>query len=907
MSIFSKLTLCSLIKNKVRTIVTIIGIMLSATMICSVTTFASSLANYGKECVIYTDGNWHLKQLNSDYKFCKDLADYDEVKESTILQHIGYTNLYRSEDVQKDPPLPSKPYVYVAGTQANAPDFLPVHITSGKYPTSPSEILLPSHLYTNGKLKYEIGDTLTLELGERILNGVSLQQDTPYIDEQMKFSGETFVFKESRTYTVVGFYEYESHSFESSGAPGFTALTIADSTPSDNYMYDVYLQMNDPASTYRFVNKNQLPVEINSDLLMFYGAFSLNSIATVFYGLAIIVIALIMIASIALIYNSFSITVSERTKLFGLLSSIGATKSQLRKMVLFESLVVSAIGIPLGVIAGIGGIGVTLLNIESKFHTMVGLPIDFELSFSFTSVIVTIVISLLTVLISAWIPSKRATKASAVEAIRQSNDIPVKSKKLKTSKIIYKIFGIPGVIADKHYKRNIKKYRTTVFSLFISIVLFISASAFTDYLTNTVDEASSITNYGIHALIDSNEFKDITPEQLAEQIQALDNITNVLCTKYSYINFKINENHLSQEGIDKIKFNNYGENPPPNDEYEIQPQLYFVDDNIFKSLLRQHNLNEEDFMNPENPQAIAIDGISTIDPLTNKTEKIHYFKDGTAEGVGILEQTSPEGYRRTFNNIEKDGITFIEYETFDGSEKIEIPKDEVYVIEPIKIGYVTNELPSFIISNDSLYSLALIYPNSVSDNMFEKAPHNFYYCIYQIKSKNHNNSFSEIQNVFDDNNIRTIMSENIAEKDEVNKSTLIVIKIFATGFIILISLISMANVFNTISTSIALRRKEFAILRSIGMTKKELNKMMRFECLLYGFRALLYGLPVSILISFLIHLTFNNGINIAFHLPWIAIGIAVLSVFLVVFITMIYAMSKIKKDNLINVLKSENF
>ena len=141
---------------------------------------------------------------------------------------------------------------------------------------------------------------------------------------------------------------------------------------------------------------------------------------------------------------------------------------------------------------------------------------------------------------------------------------------------------------------------------------------------------------------------------------------------------------------------------------------------------------------------------------------------------------------------------------------------------------------------------------------------------------------------------------------EVNESLLIIIQVFAYGFVILISLISVANVFNTISTNISLRRREFAMLKSVGMTQKGFNKMMNLECLLYGAKALAFGLPVSFGVTYLIYLAITQGYSTEFYLPLKAIAIAIISVFLVVFVTMMYAMRKIKKDNPIDALKNEN-
>lgn len=126
------------------------------------------------------------------------------------------------------------------------------------------------------------------------------------------------------------------------------------------------------------------------------------------------------------------------------------------------------------------------------------------------------------------------------------------------------------------------------------------------------------------------------------------------------------------------------------------------------------------------------------------------------------------------------------------------------------------------------------------------------------------------------------------------------VNVFAYTFIIMISLIAVANVFNTISTNIKLRRRELAMLRSVGMSDRDFQKMMNFECVFYGVKALLFGLPISVISSWLIYKGMVDGAdNINFVFPWGSMAISVFSVFFVVFITMLYSISKIKKKILL--------
>ena len=899
MNVFNKVTLQSLKKNKTRTIVTIIGIILSAAMICAVTTFASSFMNYAKETTIYTDGNWHTYKKNTSYKTYEDGWATGKVEEAVYLQQIG--NAY-AEECENE----FKPYIYVLGAGKDVEEVLPIHITSGKYPISSTEIMLPNHLYTNGGVKYNLGDTITLDLGQRVLDGYPMEQGAPcYIYEQGQevFNGETLEIKETRTYTVVGFYDRLSWRLEDYESPGYTAITLADKEINAEYDYDVYFRMKNPKDTFDFMKEMKIEGEYNQDLLMYSGTFAVNGFSTMLYSLAAIVIGLIMFGSVALIYNAFSISVSERTKQFGLLSSIGATKKQLKKMVLFEALAVSAVGIPLGILAGVGGIGVTLLLIGDKFRAM-GFPIDMRLSVSPAAIIIAVIVALITVLISAWIPSKRATKVSAVEAIRQNMDVK-NTKPVKTSKLTYKLFGLPGMLANKHYKRNKKKYRTTVLSLFMSIVLFVSASAFTDYLMETVGVGFGSVGYDLTMHVPGDEFDKITPEELLNRVKTGKSVTegaySVGYNRYS----SIKTEYLTDEGIEFLDRNQgQGEDKSIRNAYTY---VTFVDDATFRELLKENGLNEEKYMNPESPLAIVLDGTTRFNMYTQKYEKTNFFNTNEPQIVMQREKSIP-GYYCSGEAPDENGnnqVLYLKYDDSDveGPEELYFSLEEGYIYTTIQVGTILYEKPYFV--RDS-QGMNVIYPISLAEKVFDdfNAVDSSYY--YMLNSGNHSESYTAVQSILSDNGFNAKNLQNIAEMEESERNIVSIIRVFSYGFIVLISLIAAANVFNTISTNISLRRREFAMLKSVGMTQKGFNKMMNFECLLYGSKALIYGLPVSCGITYLIYLAIMSGYEASFRLPWTAIGIAVLSVFLVVFITMMYSMSKIKKDNPIDALKNEN-
>ena len=897
MNVFNKVTLQSLKKNKTRTIVTIIGIILSAAMICAVTTFASSIYNYALDNAIYVDGDWHGSVEDMSLETYEMIKNESKVSNHVFAQQLGYAKI---EGCINE----NKPYLFVLGASEGFSDMMPVHITSGNYPASSSEILIPNHLYENGGVELNIGDTIELALGKRMLDGYPMGQYNPYYvyDENNETipSGEKLVVDETRRYTVVGFYERPS--FENYTAPGYTALTIADKDTNAQYNYSVWFKMNKAKEVYSFIEDNQLTGRTNSSVLRYSGVSRYEGFNSMIISLAAIVIALIMFGSIALIYNAFSISVAERTKQFGLLSSVGATKKQLRRMVITEALMVSVVGIPLGILAGVGGIGVTLIFVGNKFQALVGYPIPLKLSVSTISLVIAVIIALLTVLISAIVPSKRSTKVSAIEAIRQSKDINTKIKKVRTSKLVYKIFGLPGMLANKNYKRSRKKYRATVLSLFMSVVLFVSAAAFTGALTESVSDSFGNVGYDILIYGYENEFEKATVDDLLNELKNDKGINQVAYTQGSSFFVTVPSDEVSKDLLDYYaKTENLSVSQI--EDVGIYTNFKFVDDEAYRALLRSYKLNEEEYFNPNAPKAVVVDGRVIFDSVLGKYTSYNVLKSENTD-ICITIQKEFDGYYLDREIVDEKGNTLYIYENPKvPGDSMTLTKEEAFEEKKAEIGEIIYDAPFYLDVNSRL---AMIYPMSLRDSVlsaetFFDSGYNYY-----ITTDTHVETMGAVDETLSDLGLVKLRVHDIAAQEEENRNIVTIIQVFAYGFIVLISLIAAANVFNTISTNIALRRREFAMLKSVGMTAKGFNRMMNFECILYGTRALLFGLPVSVGISYLIHLAVSEGYQKDFTLPWVALGIAVLSVFLVVFVTMMYSMSKIKKDNPIDALKNEN-
>ena len=895
MNVLNKVTLQSLKKNKTRTIVTIIGVMLSVSLICAVTTFCYSMKNYAHNFTIHEFGDWHGYVTTTEFQKYNDISSSNKVLKASYTQVLGYSKI--------DSKNSHKPYIYIMGSNMDKYcQMLTINLISGHLPQNSNEIILPEDFFSDGNVNYSIGDTIKLDIGNRIFNEIPPTLSINEIPLPPPLTkNESLEIKETRTYTVVG--TYKCPNWESYQSPSYTALTAPDKEFTNETVFNVYFKVNKGVNINKFQEESNLDSVVhNKPLLYVENIPPYTEFTNMLIKLDLIIIGLIMFGSIFLIYNAFAISVSDRTKQFGLLSSIGATKKQLRKTVLFEASSVSAIGIPLGIIVGISGIWITLLLIGDKFSSLFeNYNIPMKVCISWEAIAIAIIFSLITILISVWIPSRRINKVSAIEAIRQNMDIKSKNKPIKTSKLTYKLFGLPGVIASKHYKRSKRKYRTTVISLFISIVLFISASAFTDYLFETANRKISPPEYDLSLNINSENMNENNPSEILKLLLSDKYVTDGAYVTSTGFDASISNEYFTENYL------NINDGQSDKSTKNIECSMCFVNDSAFKKLLTKYNLKESDYFNHEQPLGIVLDSQHQYNPKTQKYEELNILKKGKCDITRFVPKKI-EGYKYMYEKSKDDGILYCFYQNNnDKTDILEIPSSEAYTNLTLKSGKTITEAPFYI---QTSFPIATIYPESSLEYFRSKQAmdltNKFDSINFYLTSDNHTASYKNLETLLKANDIHLFSFYDESEATEKINNILTIIKVFSYGFIVLISLIAAANVFNTISTNINLRRREFAMLKSVGMSPKDFDKMMNYECVLYGSKALIFGLPVSALVIYLIYKAVNSSYKTTYHLPLKAIGIATLSVFAVVFSTMLYSMNKIKKDNPIDALKNEN-
>lgn len=865
-----QLTLRNLKLNRKRTIVTIIGIILSGAMITGVAALVASFQDMMIRSTALTDGAHHVTFSGVTYENSKYITAHVGTKTAMLSKDLGFARLKSANDERK-------PYLIVKSYDAEAFEHFPVRLTEGRFPAGKGEIVVSAEAIYHGGAEIRVGDVLTLDIGRRVDQGVVLDQEPPTETETLEP-----LFTES--FTVTGIIERPR--FETYMAPGYTAIAyLEESALAPDDRVDVSVIAKKPKKIFEWAPEIAETAQAeqfhyNGELLRWMGVTNSPLADNVIRTVGLIVTLLIIIGSVTVIYNAFAISVSERKKQFGMLSSVGATAGQIRRMVFYEACVLGLIAIPIGILSGIGGIGITL-NAVNRLLSGVFTTADagFRLVVQPQTIWISVGFIALTILISAWLPAFRASRVSPIEAIRLTADIRIEGKKLKTSRLTRRLFGIEGELALKNLKRHRKRYRATVFSLFISIVLYVTFSAFMNYGFLSSDMYYNEIDFDVHV---EKEYIPIE-ERLAfyEQIAGLAEVER-------HAVFRSLDAEWS--GFERERFGDFIRKQFLDGGDEVN-QAVFVSDGRFRYGVHLVSVGDEAFA--AYTAALGLDAAEYRD--------VNRIK-------GIL--------------INWNRIRYPLYAEFaplriEAGERIELsapPYDDASSARfTVEIGAVTDRLP-FAVFPGGLEYVNVVVSDDVFDHVyaqldaetrqFVQGPSLF----MDVKDDADRTAFvKQIETLNDGTYPGTnVIVQDVLEMQKQIDRTKTVISIFLYGFVILIALIGVTNIFNTISTNIALRRREFAMLKSVGLTPAGFNRMIRYESLFYGLKALMYGLPVSIAASWLIYRSVTDVFSFGFTLPWKEIAICVAAVFAVVFLTMRHAGAKLKKETIVDALKEEN-
>lgn len=830
MNIVNTLTLRHIKTHKKRTILTIVAIIVSVAMVTAVFTSAISFIKYFQNSTLEIDGNWHVQFSDDDYSLHKPLFATDvNIEEFAARSVCGRTSFGANDDYS------ATSTVFCA--EKNWFDMRNVAVSQGRLPENSHELLLTKRAIDEFDLDVNVGEKITVPVSVFDDNGKETVTNREY---EVVGISDSYV---SATDGYAVFSGLDSEAIKNTQE----LVVVTRYNELDNSIYD---KIKETQNTMGFSG-----YKVNSELFSFSMIIAGNGMIVSLGLFAGILLLIIIIASVSMIYDSFAVSYQERAKYLGMLASVGATKKQKRMSIYFEGLILGLVSVPLGIVSGIGGIAVTFKCIESAFLSTINGDYavgSLKVYVNWFVILGTVIASAITIFISMYIPARKASKTTAIDAIRQTGTVKVKKpRKLRVSRLTGKIFGYEGTLAVKNFKRNGRRSRNIVFSLVLSVVVFLTVTNFSAMLSDILKTSLILTP----DIMISADYKD--KDNIVSSVSE-----NKKIERYFY-------NTTENAFVDKSCFKALGE-----DEVNIV-LLVFLDNTSFDSYLRQLGERPENY-HGASPTAIVLNS-------------------------ALLQESSKKKVREEpLKNLEGQKITLnLPMETKDGEEPSSVKTEITVGIQTTKqwneekFTLNNSALPLIIISDDyadrvmgGLNSSAYTEVSIMCDD-FETVKDEL---VKTIKEKNEETEF--------------FIETPGAGYDQMN-NLFTIAKVFIYGFITLISIISVLNIINTISNSMNERRREFAMLRSVGMTPKSFKRMIYFEAGRYGAKALLFSFPIGVLIHFAMYKSLSGSMDFGFTVHPIPYALSVLAVFVIIGISLLYSIDKIRDDNIIETLKTD--
>lgn len=844
MKILPLLSFRSLRRNKTKTLITAIGILLSVVLLATIGILAFSYKTTLIATTIEKRGDWHFFIVNDEDNSIFNSIQKDKIEKYMKLNELGYSQI---EDVQDL----DKPYLQITSIYLSGGEIFPINILEGRMPENENEVIIPigyAELY--GK---SINNILTLNIGKRFLISDEYQENELHLNSSYAGANEEYIESGyTKDYVIVGISEtidFVEYSF----SPGYTILTYTD---SETYTKG-YVKLNNPDDYYDILNSNgggeyfsSNNIINNNELYDILGLGKGDSSGKIFNTIIIILCIIIFINCFVLIYNSYMLTINERAKEYALLNSVGATTKQLFGITIFENLILALVIIPIGILISILIISLSLNNISALISTAFYSDLVFELNLNASLIAVIFAISIFMIMVASMITFLINHNKIGISGLRQNGIIKTKTpknsegKKNKTK--AYKNTEFDFIA--KNYKRNKNKYKFTVISIIISMTLFLSTDIFCTYALNQITEENDII-YDISCSSGKNE---------------LDYAVNTMYRELSNV-----------DGIDnswwEIK-DNLGSCIINNDDLSEVAQNIFIED-------RRDSVNVFYVVLEENMYKKLIDSVD---------KDISIYKDkNNLKAVATAKYTD-------YSNEEN-----VRYDIFNSSEiSLDIEKNDNTLINSISLDLISTlpkELGDYNTYNDGV---VVFLPMETISEYLITVPQNiefFFIC------DDHATVYDEMTDIKELNGWDFYIND-YAESFDVQLNLIKVIEIFANIFLLTVIGISILNIFNTVFSTLIMRRKEFAIMTSVGMLDKSINKIVFLENIFTSGTAITISIALSMVISLLLKMVFEFD---GFIYPVIK-SIILISIFLFsMFCACLISLKINNKANIINTLKKD--
>lgn len=948
MNLMKTLTLKNLKLNRKRTIVTIVGIILATALLSALVTLVSSFQCSMIEYQKQKGGDFHVKFSNVKMSELSEFKNNRNIESTFETMGMGFAKLdgCKNED---------KPYAYVMATDEAGFERGCFKLIEGRMAKNEDEIVIPRHLKTNGRIDIKVGDEITLDVGKRYDSNTEsvISENCAYEHE-----AETLTDNVTKHYKVVGIMERPGYGMEDYSAAGYTFVTYSDELAAiDNgakseaseadttlTVYSRYTQKalrNKDAVTADiigvdeklFAKANNSSVEmsaeesdrflkemenakydiyINGFLISYECVFPIDGTFKALFTVATVVALIIILTSVYCIKNSFNISITEKIRQYGMLASVGATRRQIKSSVKTEAAMLGVVGIPVGTMSGI----LASLVLVKVVNALSAGWLNFALSFhtSLPALILAVILSIATIYFSATGSARRAAKVTPLEAIRNTKEIKIKSAKLKTPEIIGRIWGIGGVISYKNIKRNNKKYRTTVTSIVICSVTFIVISYFMSMAFSRVGMSYASTDYNIG--INMSCKKDLDIEKLSKLLSGIEGAEDYLVG--AGYDFDVSKPEYTKE---------YGEYCGQlYDESEDVSQEFLItvlDDKSYdkyasdagiknaaagailvnKGTFDVYNENSSKYVKKE-MELYKYKAGDTIECGYNVYDDAS-SDDNAAEGDTESSTDDNNAVEGDTESGTEDNSGYVDEETINNGVRKTVDVTIAGVTDKVPIGYNGNSNTTLLFMNQKGFES--LWADGKSGNEFK--PGNAIYSAYVVaeNADEYQDTFEKETEENPEYSQISFYVSNLDKEMRDEKSLFTLLGVFAYGLIVVIALIGITNIINTLSTGMELRSREFATLRSIGMTDKQFAGMVRLESVFISVKALVIGVPLGILISYLLCVMMNRMDDaIIYEPPYKAIILCIVVVIMLIYAIMKLSMTKLRHNNIIETIKNEN-
>ncbi|MEK5489301.1 ABC transporter permease [Paenibacillus sp. FSL R7-0297] len=868
-----------------RSLFTIFGIILSVTLFTAIGTIGMSYWDKLVRQTIQDFGDYHVSINGISGDAVPKVRNNATVDSAGIVSREGYAIIRetKEKEQQEDPFAAPYRYLNVKGYDTNAMNMLQVQLDSGRLPEHPNEIVLVSSSLSYFPEKPELGDTLKLDLGSRKVASTGEDKRINGLGDFGWDLDEAFQAQVSRQYTVVGLMKPPSTGNWSSRYV-FPAITFNDYKNIDHTKkYFIFVKMKsmsdikgktevlmsslkmsdvEQGSATQLDRDNEIKnvrIEYNNDLLKLYGKSMYEGVNNSLILALAAVVAIIIICTMAVIYNTFHISVLERISQFGMLRCIGATPAQIRKIVMQEAAVLSLIGIPVGILSGTLFMKVLFYNISLL---ALGFLNDLRMVISMPVLIAAGLLGLLSVFLSAIGPAKQAARVSPLEALKSAGSTKVdKIKKVNKSRFVTKLFGITGQFASRNLQRNKKRFRITAFSMIISVVLFIVFSGLVDFMRQTTQISGAQYSYSLSYDGPSKRIEDKVYGHIA-QLEAVQQA-------YKF-------------------YNNQVEAIIP--ENQINP-------NYYELTKGPYDVAEGEGYRTSNNFLVSY-GDNGLDALQSKLTAGKIDKAEINRENGVIVQQKISMVTENGKQLILDQTRFkvgdhISIRAMDGNHKGYLTVTVAGIVEQSLLSneYNSSQVLSFITTPE-------VYSRIMGTGAYSRI-------FIMANPERSSQPITDYLKSLNEKDAGFNYTDRVTEIAQA-KNDAMTFSILLYGFIGVIVLIGFLNIMNTVSTNLILRTKEFAVLKAIGMTQNEVKKMIILEGVFYGLFASLIGILLGTVLNYGLHVLFAGILDTAWVYPWVSIGIAFAGAMITSLVATIWPMYRLNRVNIVDGLRMEN-